>query len=149
MAEAAQHKTVFQTYKRLMGYALPHWPRYLLAMVGMALYAFTQAAFASLMKPLLDQGILLHDPATMQKLPLEVLGLFMLRGTADFIAAYNISWVGRSIIKRMRQETFVQLLRLPSRYYDSMSSGMLLSKITYNIEQVADATTNSVTVMVR
>ncbi|HEY3860078.1 MAG TPA: lipid A export permease/ATP-binding protein MsbA [Gammaproteobacteria bacterium] len=141
--------TVFQIYKRLMSYALPYWPRYLLAMVGMAIYAFTQAAFASLMKPLLDKGILLHDPAAIHRLPPEVIGLFLLRGIADFLAAYNISWVGRSIIKRMREETFSQLLKLPSRYYDSISSGMLLSKITYNIEQIADATTNSVTVLVR
>ena len=142
-------KSVFQIYKRLMSYALPHWPRYLLAMIGMAIYAFTQAAFASLMKPLLDKGILLHDAEAIHRLPPEVIGLFLLRGLADFLAAYNISWVGRSIIKRMREETFGQLLRLPSRYYDSISSGMLLSKITYNIEQIADATTNSVTVLVR
>ena len=146
---AASDKSVFQIYKRLMSYALPHWPRYLLAMVGMVIYAFTQAAFASLMKPLLDEGILLHDPTAIHRLPPEVIGLFLLRGIADFLAAYNISWVGRSIIKRMREETFGQLLRLPSRYYDSISSGMLLSKITYNIEQIADATTNSVTVLVR
>ncbi|HEY1773448.1 MAG TPA: lipid A export permease/ATP-binding protein MsbA [Gammaproteobacteria bacterium] len=145
----ASDKSVFQIYKRLMGYALPHWPRYLLAMIGMTIYAFTQAAFASLMKPLLDKGILLHDAEAIHRLPPEVIGLFLLRGLADFLAAYNISWVGRSIIKRMRQETFGQLLRLPSRYYDSISSGMLLSKITYNIEQIADATTNSVTVLVR
>ena len=149
MTSPSPDNSVLGIYKRLMSYALPHWWRYLLAMTGMAIYAFTQAAFASLMKPLLDKGILLHDPRTMQVMPLEVVGLFLLRGTADFIAAYNISWVGRSIIKRLRQETFAQLLRLPSRYYDAMSSGMLLSKITYNIEQVAEATTNAVTVMVR
>ena len=145
----ASDKSVFQIYKRLMSYALPHWPRYLLAMVGMTIYAFTQAAFASLLKPLTDEGFVLHDLHSIRLLPLEVVGLFLLRGTADFLAAYNISWVGRSIIKRMRQETFSQLLRMPSGYYDAISSGMLLSKITYNIEQVADATTNSVTVLIR
>ena len=149
MDQPQQAHNVFAVYRRLMGYALPHWQRYLFAMFGMAIYAFTQAAFAALMKPLLDRGILLHDPLTIRRLPLEVVALFLLRGAADFMAAYNISWVGRSIIKRMRQETFTQLLRMPSRYYDSTSSGMLLSKITYNIEQVADATTNSVTVLVR
>jgi len=141
--------TVFQTYKRLMGYALPYWPRYLMAMLGMAIYALTQAAFAALIQPLLDKGFVLHDMQVAMTLPLEVVALFLLRGIADFLAGYNISWVGRSIIKRMREETFGQLLRLPSRYYDSMSAGMLLSKITYNIEQVADATTNAVTVIFR
>lgn len=149
MTSPSPDNSVLKIYKRLMTYALPHWRRYLFAMIGMAIYAFTQAAFASLMKPLLDKGILLHDPRTMQLMPLGVVGLFLLRGVADFMAAYNISWVGRSVIKRLRQETFAQLLRLPSRYYDAMSSGMLLSKITYNIEQVAEATTNAITVMVR
>ena len=149
MSKPPDETTVFQTYRRLMGYAFPHWRRYLVAMLGMTLYAFTQAAFVSLLKPLTDKGFVLHDLNSIRYLPLEVVGLFFLRGMADFTAAYNIGWVGRSIIKRMREETFGQLLRLPSRYYDSMSAGMLLSKITYNIEQVADATTNAVTVIVR
>jgi len=149
MAEPLTEATVFQTYRRLMGYALPFWPRYLLAMIGMAIYALTQAGFAALIQPLLDKGFVLRDPRIASTLPLEVVALFLLRGIADFLAGYNISWVGRSIIKRMREETFGQLLRLPSRFYDSMSAGMLLSKITYNIEQVADATTNAVTVIFR
>ena len=149
MNDSLAEATVFQTYRRLMGYALPHWPRYLLAMLGMTIYALTQAAFAALIQPLLDKGFVSHDMHVAMTLPLEVMALFLLRGIADFLAGYNISWVGRSIIKRMREETFGQLLRLPSRYYDSISSGMLLSKITYNIEQVADATTNAVTVIFR
>ena len=149
MSQSLSEATVFQTYRRLMSYALPYWPRYLLAMLGMAIYALTQAAFAALIQPLLDKGFVLHDMQVALTLPLEVVALFLLRGIADFLAGYNISWVGRSIIKRMREETFGQLLRLPSRYYDSMSAGMLLSKITYNIEQVAEATTNAVTVIFR
>lgn len=149
MDQPRQTEGVYATYRRLMGYALPHWPRYLVAMLGMAIYAFTQAVFAALVQPLLDKGFVLHDINSIRLLPLEVLGLFLLRGSADFLAAYNISWVGRNVIKRLRQETFGQLLKLPSRYYDATSSGMLLSKITYNIEQVAEATTNAVTVLVR
>jgi subfamily B ATP-binding cassette protein MsbA len=120
-----------------------------MAMFGMAIYAFTQSAFTLLMKPLLDKGILLHDITSMKLIPLEVVGLFLLRGIADFLAAYNISWVGRSIIKRIRGETFSQLLLLPSGYYDVSSSGMLVSKLTYNIEQVAEASTNAITVIFR
>ncbi|HEV7166186.1 MAG TPA: lipid A export permease/ATP-binding protein MsbA [Gammaproteobacteria bacterium] len=136
-------------YRRLLTYAWPYWSRYGMAMFGMAIYAFTQSAFTLLMKPLLDKGILLHDITSMKLIPLEVVGLFLLRGIADFLAAYNISWVGRSIIKRIRGETFSQLLLLPSGYYDVSSSGMLVSKLTYNIEQVAEASTNAITVIFR
>ena len=141
--------SVLKVYGRLMAYAAPYWRRYLLAIIGMTIYAFTQAAFAALVKPLLDSGFVLHDPRSTGLIPLEVVVLFLLRGLADFLGAYNISWVGRSIIKRLRKETFGRLLQLPSSYYDISSSGMLVSKLTYNIEQVAEATTNAVTVLFR
>src|SRR5512135_1520761 len=125
--------SVLKVYGRLMAYAAPYWRRYLLAIIGMTIYAFTQAAFAALVKPLLDSGFVLHDPRSTGLIPLEVVVLFLLRGLADFLGAYNISWVGRSIIKRLRKETFGRLLQLPSSYYDISSSGMLVSKLTYNI----------------
>ncbi|HEV2110015.1 MAG TPA: ABC transporter transmembrane domain-containing protein, partial [Gammaproteobacteria bacterium] len=149
MLQTSQTKSAFSIYRRLLAYAWPYWPRYALAMVGMSIYALTQSAFTLLMKPLLDKGILLHDLTSMKMIPLEVVGLFMFRGVADFLSAYNISWVGRSIIKRIRGETFSQLLLLPSGYYDVSSSGMLVSKLTYNIEQVAEASTNAITVIFR
>ena len=147
-----QHKSdasALHIYKRLLGYARPYWVRYAFAVAGMIVFALTQAAFAALVKPLLDKGFVAHDPGSVVLIPLEVVGLFLLRGIADFIATYHINWVGRSIIKRQRQEVFTQLLRLPSGYYDASSSGMLISKLTYNIEQVAEATTNSVTIFFR
>ena len=149
MLQTPQAASAMDIYRRLLAYALPYWRRYAMAMLGMTIYALTQSAFTLLMKPLLDKGILLHDFTSMRMIPLEVVGLFLLRGIADFLAAYNISWVGRSIIKRIRGETFAQLLLLPSGYYDVSSSGMLVSKLTYNIEQVAEASTNAITVIFR
>ncbi|HET7176337.1 MAG TPA: lipid A export permease/ATP-binding protein MsbA [Gammaproteobacteria bacterium] len=149
MTQTPQAASAMDIYRRLLAYALPYWPRYALAMLGMSIYALTQSAFTLLMKPLLDKGILLHDLSSMKVIPLEVVGLFLMRGIADFLAAYNIAWVGRSIIKRIRGETFAQLLGLPSGYYDVSSSGMLVSKLTYNIEQVAEASTNVITVIFR
>lgn len=78
-----------------------------------------------------------------------VIGLFVLRGLAGFFSTYFINWVGRSVIKSLRGQAFGKLLRLPTRYYDGNSSGMLISKLTYNIEQVAEATTNAITVIIR
>ncbi|HEU5398766.1 MAG TPA: lipid ABC transporter permease/ATP-binding protein, partial [Gammaproteobacteria bacterium] len=114
MVQTSKATSAMDIYRRLLTYALPHWPRYALAILGMAIYALTQSAFTLLMKPLLDKGILLHDLTSMKAIPLEVISLFLMRGVADFLAAYNIAWVGRSIIKRIRGETFAQLLQLPS-----------------------------------
>ncbi|MBU6421908.1 MAG: lipid A export permease/ATP-binding protein MsbA [Gammaproteobacteria bacterium] len=140
---------VLKVYRRLLGYAVPFWRVFALAIFGMVIYALTQPAFAALVKPLLDKSFVQHNTHSIKLIPVLVVGLFVLRGVAGFFATYFISWVGRSVIKRLRGEAFGKLLHLPTRYYDATSSGMLVSKITYNIEQVAEATTNAITVLIR
>jgi ABC-type multidrug transport system, ATPase and permease components len=140
---------VFKIYRRLLGYVLPFWQIFALAILGMVVYALTQPAFAALVKPLLDKSFVQHDPQTIRLIPMLVIGLFVLRGLAGFFSTYFINWVGRSVIKSLRGQAFGKLLRLPTRYYDGNSSGMLISKLTYNIEQVAEATTNAITVIIR
>ncbi len=143
------NQSVLRVYTRLLTYVIPFWKMFLLAIFGMIVYAITQPAFAALIKPLLDNSFVHHDPRSIRLIPLLVVGLFLLRGTAGFFSNYFISWVGRSVIKRLRAEAFGKLLRMPASYYDARSSGMLISKLTYNIEQVAEATTNAITVLIR
>ena len=141
--------SVVRVYRRLLGYVLPFWKIFALAILGMLVYAVTQPAFAALIKPLLDKSFVQHDPRSIRLIPLLVVLLFVLRGLAGFFATYFINWVGRCVIKTLRAQAFAQLLRLPASYYDASSSGMLISKLTYNIEQVAEATTNAITVLIR
>ncbi|MGA9852309.1 MAG: lipid A export permease/ATP-binding protein MsbA [Gammaproteobacteria bacterium] len=140
---------VLKIYKRLMSYVLPFWQVFALAILGMIVYALTQPAFAALVKPLLDKSFVQHNSQSIRLIPLLVIGLFLLRGLAGFFSTYFISWVGRGVIKQLRGQAFGKLLRLPTHYYDANSSGMLISKLTYNIEQVAEATTNAITVLIR
>ncbi len=149
MSELRRDQSVLHVYSRLFAYVLPFWKIFSLAIFGMVVYAVTQPAFAALIKPLLDKSFVQHDPHSIRLIPLLVIGLFLLRGSAGFFATYFISWVGRSAIKQLRAEAFGKLLRLPVSYYDASSSGMLISKLTYNIEQVAEATTNAITVLIR
>lgn len=136
-------------YKRLLRYVGPHWSVFGLAVLGMVLAAATQPAFAALMKPLLDDGFVNRDPETIRRIPLYLLGIFIMRGAAEFFATYYMSWVGRQVIKQLRKEVFDRFLYLPVSYFDQTSSGILISKLTYNIEQVAESTTNVLTTLIR
>ena len=53
------------------------------------------------------------------------------------------------MIKSLRGELFSHYLHLPSLYFDGQQSGQMLSRLTYNIELVAEATTNAITVVIR
>ncbi|NIP71665.1 MAG: lipid A export permease/ATP-binding protein MsbA [Gammaproteobacteria bacterium] len=137
------------TYRRLLVYALPHWVAFAAALAAMILYAATDAGFAALMKPMLDESFVAKDPEFMRLVPLLLVGLFLVRGVTGFVSSYGMTWVGRMVIYKLRRQMFERLLCLPARFYDNHPSGQLISKLTYNTEQVAQAATNVLTIIVR
>ncbi|MBS3786075.1 MAG: lipid A export permease/ATP-binding protein MsbA, partial [Gammaproteobacteria bacterium] len=90
-----------------------------------------------------------RDPDVIKLIPLGVLSIFIIRGVSSFASQYGTAWISRRIIGRLRAEVFNRLLTLPRRYFDDASSSMLLSRLTYNVEQVAEAGTNAVVIIIR
>ena len=138
-----------EIYRRLLGYAKPYWRMFALSIVGMLFYAATEPAFAAMMKPLLDGTFIERDMETVRLMPILLIGIFLVRGVAGFINSYFLSLVGRRVVADLRQAMFDHLLRSPTRYYDNHGSGQILSKLTYNVENVASAATQAVTTLVR
>lgn len=136
-------------YRRLLRYAAPHWGMFGIGVLGMALFAATDASTAWLVREFLNTTFVEHNPKALWFIPGAIVVLFFLRGVGDYVATYFPGWVGRQIIKSMRSELFAHYLRLPAHYYDAASSAQMLSRLTYNIELVAEAATNSVTVLIR
>ena len=149
MATSAREPTPFEIYRRLLSYARPHWPMFALGVVGMALFASVDSGFAYLVKKFLDGAFVEHNPEMLVFVPAGILVLFAARGIGDFLSVYAPGWVGRQIVKRLRGELFRHYLDLPTAFYDRNASAELLSKLTYNTELVAEAATNSVTVLIR
>jgi len=139
----------FPTYRRLLGYLAPHKGRFLLGILGGALFAATMTSFALFAKKFGDGTLVHQDPRTIVWIPVALVGLFALRGIGDFIQTFFMGQIGREVISQLRRELFRHILRLPIGYFDRNSSSALLSRLTYNSEQVAQATTDSVVVVVR
>lgn len=136
-------------YARLLRYVKRYWLVFLLAFAAMIVYSLTQTAFAALMKPLMNGGFVNRNPTVIRLIAGEILLLFLVRGVAGFTLNYSMSWIGRRVILALRSDLFRKLLNLPASFFDSNATGTLLSKLTYNTEQVAESTTNSVKVAVR
>ena len=139
----------FTVYKRLLRYAWPHWPVFAAAALGMVAVAATEVGYMSLLKPLLDGSFVKKDPDTIRLMPWAIMGLFVVRGFASFAAIFGMSWVARHVVKALRGELFEHLLGMPTRFYDRMSVGQLIARLTYHVEQVADATTNVLTSLIK
>ncbi|MCK0743788.1 lipid A export permease/ATP-binding protein MsbA [Chromohalobacter nigrandesensis] len=118
------------------------------AVVGYAIYAASSTALAEMMKRLID-GIQNPDAAFRLMLPLFVIGMFAARGVGTFLGTYYMSDVARNVVHTLRCEVFNHMLRLPGRFFDMHSSGHLLSRVTYHVEQVTGAATNAITIILR
>jgi subfamily B ATP-binding cassette protein MsbA len=138
------------TYRRLLRYVRPHWLIVAAAVVPASIYAIVGTAVPALMSEVIEQ---LQDTARSAEdawqIPLVIAVLFAIRGTMDFLTVYGLAWVGRSVIRDLRSEVFAHYLGLPARYFDQGSSGVLISRLTYNTEMVAEAISNAIVILLR
>lgn len=137
-------------YRRLLSYLRPHW-----LVLGASVLASAVYASADSVVPLLFRQVIVHlEQATRSSvgthwIPLAIVILFPLRGAMDFLLVYGLNWVGRSVIRDLRSDLFRHYLALPAAFFDRSASGALISKLTYNTEQVAEAISTAVVVLVR
>jgi len=122
---------------------------FLIGVLGMVLFAATEGALAFFVREFLNGAFIKRNPSILWDIPIGVVVLFAFRGIGDYVSNYFPGWVGRQVIKGLRQDVFSHYLRLPTAYLDGQQSGHLLSKLTYNIELVADAATNASISLIR
>ncbi|HSC17067.1 MAG TPA: ABC transporter transmembrane domain-containing protein, partial [Gammaproteobacteria bacterium] len=147
MSEAAPNAVA--VYGRLLRYLRPHWPIVAAVFVPAMIYAL----LGTLVPYLLSEWIEgLSDPDNADRawqIPLLIAVVFPFRGAMDFAIVFGLAWVGRSVIRDLRNEVFGHYLELPARFFDQGSSGSLISRLTYNTEQVAEAISGAVVVVLR
>lgn len=138
-----------ELYLRLLGHVRPYWRVFALSVITMALAAATEPVLPALMKPLLDGSFVERNQTHPYLVPLAIVGIFFVRGALGFLSSYTLAWVSNKVVLDLRNAMFARLLALPTRYYDDHSSGVLISKIAYDVSGVTSAATGVLTVMVR
>lgn len=138
----------WQTYLRLLGYAKPYWLAFALAVIGNVIYASASTGMAAAMEYVIKA---IENPTQDNRILLTamIIGVFAFRGVGTFMSQFFIATVGRNVINDMRTQVFNRLLSLPSRYFDNHAAGRLVSKLTFNVEQVATAAAEAVTITLR
>lgn len=137
------------TFKRLFSYVLPLKFVFALAILGMLAGAAIDSLFISQIQTFIDDGITAQNSQVLKWAPIFVVVIFILRGLSNYVAAYGLGWVGSKVVMAMRQELYEKLMALPVSYHDEQSAGNLISKITYDSEQVENACSKALMVLVR
>jgi len=145
-------QSTWDTFKRL-------WPSISLykaglgvAVVALVISSASDALMLSMIKPLMDEsfgGLDSLESNFLAMMPIYLLGLMILRGVSGFVSAYCLSWVSGNVVMTLRRQMFNHFMKMPVGFFDKESSGKLLSRITYDSEQVAAATSGSLVSLVR
>ncbi|MCP4433397.1 MAG: lipid A export permease/ATP-binding protein MsbA [Gammaproteobacteria bacterium] len=141
--------TGVKAYRALLSMAFEHKSYFLLAIIGMLIFAGSDAAFAYLMKPMLDDGFIDRDPLIIKLVPLAIVTIFLVRMIAVFLRTYCMDYIGRNVINSLRQQMFEKLLTLTSSQYDQSSSSAMITRFSYDVEKIARSVSTSLTVFIQ
>jgi subfamily B ATP-binding cassette protein MsbA len=136
-------------YSRLWRYVTPHKLIGLVAVVAMIMTALVEMALVSLLEPLTDEALVAKRLEAVRWIPYAFMAIFVLRGLSGFATEASLGWIGRRVISDLRRQVFGKLLTLPTKFFDSQAAGPLLSRMSYNVEMVAESVTSVVTIAIR
>ncbi|KJG40618.1 lipid transporter ATP-binding/permease [Photobacterium angustum] len=145
-------KSSSETYKRLWPYISIYKAGLGVAVIALIINAIGDTLLVSMIKPLLDEsfgGLDKIDSNFLAMMPIYLIGLMILRGASGFVATYCLSWVSGNVVMNLRRQLFQHFMKMPVSFFDKESSGALLSRITYDSEQVASATSSALVSIVR
>ncbi|MBP2701748.1 lipid A ABC transporter ATP-binding protein/permease MsbA [Photobacterium lucens] len=145
-------KSSRDTYKRLWPYISIYKAGLAVAVIALIINAVGDTLMLSMIKPLLDEsfgGFDKIDSDFLAMMPIYLIGLMILRGVSGFVSTYCLSWVSGNVVMTLRRQLFQHFMKMPVAFFDKESSGALLSRITYDSEQVASATSSALVSIVR
>lgn len=158
-------------YRRLLAYVVPYSVAFLLSVAGFLVYSLGSVLLADLTQFLLDSlgqssqvelGLVsaaahwFWPPGEKTALeyarvavPVAAVVLSLGRALGFFVGNYYMNVVARSVVHTLRVELFEVMMAAPRRYYDANTGGNLLSKITFNVEQVSGAASDALKAILR
>ncbi len=136
-------------YLRVLAEVRPHWRTFSLGILAMIGYAATETALPALLKELLDGSFVNRDPDAIHRMPLLIVALFVVRGATDFVHVTALNAVATKVVLALRTAMFEKVLRLPASYFDREPSAVLISKLSYNTQQISPIITVSLITIVK
>lgn len=128
-------------YLRLLKYALKYKLILSFSIVSLLILALTNTGFLALIKKITDEGLVEKSADASILLPIAIVLLMSLRGLAGFISSYSMRWVSRKIVEDLRFDSFKRIMALPVKFFDNNAAGNIVSKLTYETEQLSTIVT--------
>lgn len=141
--------SAWDIYRRLLSFARPYRTLLGVAGIGMLLEALAGGAFTKLMEPVINETFITRNEQLTLLLPLAIVGLFIVRGIAGYVADIGMARAGRSISRDLRVQVLGKYLRLPGLRFDAEPVPSMLIRLSSDSDQVSQAAVDAMKVMIQ
>ncbi|MBW2060370.1 MAG: ATP-binding cassette domain-containing protein [Deltaproteobacteria bacterium] len=137
-----------KNYQKLLSYAKPYWFRLVVAMISMSAVAASTAAIAFLVKPMLDEIFLESDRQKLYLVSVLVVGAFLAKAVFYLNQAYQMNYVGQTVVNNLRVELYRHLQTLSLSFFHRTPTGVLTSRITNDVNMIQHAVSEGITALI-
>ncbi len=139
-------KNLFQQY---LPYLIGYKKEFIFAIIGMVAVAIGTAGTAQIIKPTLDNIFVEKDATMLAIIPFLLIAVFALKGIGQYVQTYYMSYIGLDIVRKLRDNLVNHLTYQDMRFFQTMHSGEILSRITNDIARIQNVVTSMIPNFVR
>ncbi|HSN21586.1 MAG TPA: lipid A export permease/ATP-binding protein MsbA [Usitatibacter sp.] len=138
-----------ELYLRLLRHVWPYRGALAGAVVAMIVGGLADASLVKVGEYVVRELFVEHNRAYAAILPLAIVGVFLVSGVASFSSGYGMQWIGNKVVLDLRREMFANVLRLPPAFFDEVPTAQLVTRFTFDVNNLTAAATTVITVLVR
>ena len=127
----------------------PYWIRLTISVVLTLVIAGATGLMAFLVKYVIDDIFIDKDVFMLRLIPFAVVIIYIIKSISDYFSYFIMADVGQRIIMDIRDQLYAHIQNLSMPYFIRTPTGVLISRITNDVNMVQASVTNSVTGFVR
>ena len=138
-----------ETFKRLLLMARQYYVRFIFAAICMIIAGGLQSALPLISKPAIDEIFVNKNIDALKWIPLVVVGIFLFKGLCNYGQNILMSSIGLRIVTDLRNKLYEQIQKQSLSFFAEHPTGLLMSRITNDVQSVQTASSEAVTALVK
>lgn len=122
---------------------------FVVVLIGVIMTSAATAAIAYLIKPVLDEIFIKRDASMLAFLPLTLVVVYVAKSVGGFMEAYYISFIGKDIVRRVRDSLLQSLMNADISFFVKARGGELISRLTNDIGRIQSAVSSHLATMIK
>ena len=129
--------------------AKQYYMRFLFAAICMVVAGGLQSALPLIAKPAIDEIFMSKNIDALKWIPLAIIAIFLFKGLANYGQTILMSSIGLRIVTDLRNKLYEQIQKQSLSFFAEHPTGLLMSRITNDVQSVQTASSEAITALVK